>query len=82
MRIIDFRDESEFGGYEYYRVDGIPVRVVLSPDGFKVGADTVDSSTGELVRSASLISRTETDPFSDEISRDEFYALCEELVKR
>ncbi len=78
--IVDYRSEDEGAGYEYYDLRGYPVRTVLGDDGDTISADALDSETGELLRDVTMMSQVETDPLSEQISKEEFYTLCEALV--
>ncbi len=80
--IVDHRNEEDSAGYEYYSLRGRPVRTVLNDDGNFISADVLNSETGELCRDVTMMSRVETDPLCDEISKDEFYTLCEEWIKK
>ncbi len=87
-KIKDFRanNRDEFGEYRYYkRLDfyngfDFPIRVVFDHEGSAMGADYLNPEKGELVRSASLISETEISAIVDQITKDEFYDLCDEIL--
>ncbi|MEZ5814543.1 MAG: hypothetical protein R3E13_07500 [Alphaproteobacteria bacterium] len=80
VEIIDFRDPKEFE-YEYLRHRDTPIRIVFNKDGYEVSQDTLDIENKKLVRGFFRMS-TINDPFTDEISKDEFDALCQELVSK
>jgi len=72
---------EDFGKFEYYRIRNTPVRLVLDKEGRMLGTYGLNKETGELVLGA-YIKAIMTDPFSEEITEEEFYTLCEELCKK
>jgi len=70
---------KDFGKFEYYRIGNTPVRLVLDKEGRMLGTNGLNKETGELVFGA-YIKAIMTDPFSKEITEEEFYTLFEELV--
>jgi len=79
IEIIDNRDPSEYGSFEYHTLHGQPVRIALNKGGQRVSADMLNADTGELVRAA-VIAQIDRDPSSEEISENDFYDLCKDLV--
>ncbi len=81
ITIADCRNPEEFGGFEYFNLRGEPVRVVLNDDAFPISADGLDAATASFVRNLTYLGPVDRDPFSDEITREEFYALCEKKIR-
>jgi hypothetical protein len=79
-KVIDNRNEEEYSKFEYFNLNGLPIRTVYKDGRSPIGADTVDPASGTLVKSADLIIRTLTDPHIEEISKEEFFSLCEKMV--
>ena len=79
--IIENRDEELYSKFEYFNFNGIPIRTVYKESRNPIGADTIDPRTSTLVKRASLISPTLKDPDCEEITKEEFYLLCEQRVR-
>lgn len=69
--------------YRYYLLGTqLPVRVCFNHKGLKIGAETVDQATGQLVIKNTLLSRIETSPDAEEIDQEQFETLCRDSVKK
>ena len=79
--VINNRNKEDYSKFEYFDLNGLPIRVVYDGGPNPIGADTVDPKTGKLIKRASLISPTRIDPICKEITEEEFYALCEKRVR-
>ena len=63
--------------YRYFLLgDSVPVRVVFDARGQKIGAETPDPRTGQLVARVTLLSRLEQSYEVEEISETEFRRRC------
>lgn len=63
--------------YRYYLLgETLPVRVIFNEAGLKVGAETPDRRTGDLIAQPTLLSRIEQSPEVQEISEAEFQRRC------
>ncbi|MEZ5814408.1 MAG: hypothetical protein R3E13_06780 [Alphaproteobacteria bacterium] len=87
MEIKDSRSKEEFD-FEYYKsIEGegevdTPIRAAFYK-GERVAAviETINPDTGELVQDAG-ITRYDTDPYVEEITEEEFYALCGQKMQK
>lgn len=82
MMIKDNRNPKEYVKYKYYRRFDLPIRNVLNKEGHVFGADILDIKTRTLVKNASLINVDFNDTYVDEITEEEFYVLCKELITK
>jgi len=71
--------ENNGDSYKFYLLGtSTPVRITFNEGGLKVGAETVDHETGELVFNNSLLNRVETSSDVEEITEEDF----EQQVKK
>ncbi len=77
--VLDNRSRDDTSSFLYYNLRGEPVRVALNKAGNPFDAESYDPQTDSLTRDVTLLSKVETDPYSDEITEQDFLALCSEL---
>ena len=83
VEIKDNRNREEYTKAVYYRCHDTPIRLVYTDDlSHPIGADTIDPNTGILIKNATLISKVDRDPLVEEITEEEFYALCEQKMQK
>lgn len=80
--IEDHRAGEENGGYEYYRLNGEPVRVVFDTKGMKMGGDRLNAQEAKLYRAATVMGEVFKAVHCDEISKEEFDQLCLDKLSR
>jgi hypothetical protein len=69
--------------YEYYVLgQSNPVRLTFNSHGLKMGAETPDPHTGDLIIDNTLISRVENSPDAEKINRERFEELCLQYQKK
>ncbi len=79
--IIDPFNNGDVGRFEYYRKFDKPIRLVFDENGDVLGTNTLNPETGELIIAA-LIAEVDTNPHVEEITKVEFYKLCEDLLMK
>ena len=79
--IKDPENENEYGRYEYYRLGDTPIRLVFSTEDNIIGTNGLNVETGELVI-GSYIREIDNNPDIEEITEEQFYSLCEDLIRR
>ncbi len=77
--VVDNRSRDDVSEFLYYNLRGAPVRVALNKEGNPFDAESYDPQTDSLTRDVTLLSKVETDPYSDEITEQGFLALCSDL---
>ncbi len=78
--VIDHRNLEECGGFEYYELNGQPLRVVLNEDQLQMGGDRLNAETGELYRDATVLGDVFKEEDCDPIDESRFYELCAERI--
>lgn len=69
--------------YKYYLLGGVtPVKVTMSADGLRLGAETPDADHGRLIIKTTLLSRIETSPEVEEIGQAQFESCCRRVYAR
>lgn len=77
--VVDNRSRDDVSEFLYYNLRGAPVRVALNKEGNPFDAESYDPQTDSLTRDITLLSKVETDPYSDEITEQDFLVLCSDL---
>lgn len=68
--------------YGYFRLGlSNPIRMVYSEKGRKIGAQTIDVETGKFVNDMMLMSRLELSSDAEEIPKEDFDKLVEDLLR-
>jgi hypothetical protein len=75
-------DNNDIHSYQYFLLgERVPVRVPLDEDGLRMGAESPDPQTGELVIKNTLLSRLDQSPEVEEITQEKFDEICDGLKK-
>lgn len=79
--IKDDRKTNENESYTFFKRFGKPIRNVMDEKGCTFAADVLDIENGQLIRKVAAVEPDFHDPYADEITEKEFYALCESLIQ-
>ncbi len=72
-------ERDRVGSFAYYRLNGMPIRMVYSKEGNLIGSNSLDIESSALVI-GSYIKTVDTDPMVEEITESEFYEMCHQLI--
>lgn len=69
--------------YKYYLLgNSMPLRVTFNENGLKMGAEAPDQDTGKLGIKNTFMSRIETSPEVEEITKDVFDQHCGQIFSK